>query len=278
MIVTLDDGATTTVERWGAAGPVMLCVHGMVSSRRSWIRLAKHFGDRYHVVAFDQRGHGDSASVEGPMSLDRGVRDTENVAAAIGGADILVGHSWGGAVVIRAGERLPVKAVVAIDPMIVQVGRDWYDEYIEELEQAFVPTGDARDALTRSEYAQWHPDDVDGKVHAVHAMTTRPIAGLRDENPPERWDLRADIARYSKPLLLAMAGRDGSIVPGNVIDDVVGRHPPNVEIETFEGAGHNLHRTDFDAFALRMDRFLRTALARNLVDPVEAKPPSLIDD
>ena len=256
MIVTLDDGATTTVEQWGTAGPVILCVHGMVSSRRSWLRLAERFADRFRIVAYDQRGHGDSSPVAGPMTLERGVRDAQNVAAAIGEADVVVGHSWGGAIAIRAGESIDVRGVVAIDPMIVQVSRDWYDEYLEELEAAFVPTGDARDAAVRAEYAQWHPTDVDGKVHAVRTMTTRPIAGLRDENPSTEWDLRADIARYSKPLLLAMAGRDGSIVPDEVMDDVMGHHPPVVQIEAFEGAGHNPHRTDFETFAVVFEEFV----------------------
>ena len=257
MIVTLDDGATTTIERWGTAGPVMLCVHGMTSSRRSWLRLAQRFSDRYQVVAYDQRGHGDSANVDGPMTLARAIRDAENVASAIGGADILVGHSWGGAVAIRTGEALPVRGVGAIDPMIVQVERDWYDEYVVELAESFALTGAARDDATRAEYSKWHPDDVEGKVHAVHTMTVRPIERMRDENSLVDWDLRPDIAQYRKPLLLAMAGRDGSIVPPEVIDYVKDHHPSNVRIETFEGRGHNFYRTDFDAFATVMDEFLR---------------------
>ncbi len=257
MIVTLDDGATTTVERWGTAGPVLMCIHGMVSSRRSWLRLARRFSDRYQIVAYDQRGHGDSAKVDGPMSLARGIRDAENVYAAIGSADVLVGHSWGGAISIRAGETLDVRGVATIDPMIVQVERDWYDEYVVELAESFKLTGGDRDEATRAEYIEWHEDDAEGKVHAVHTMTTRPIEGLRDENNPTDWDLRSDIARYRKPLLLAMAERDGSIVPESVIDYVESHHPPNVQIERFEGQGHNLHRTDFEAFATVLDKFLR---------------------
>lgn len=258
MIVTLDDGATTTVERWGGSGPVMLCVHGMTSSRRAWLRLAKRFSDRYQVFAYDQRGHGDSAGVNGPMTLQRGVQDALNVASAIGGADILVGHSWGGAVVIRAGETLDAGSVIAIDPMIVQVEREWYDEYVAELDENFTLQDSARDQATRAEYAEWHPDDVEGKVHAVHTMTALPIAGLRDQNRLVDWDLRPDIATYRKPLLLAMAGRDGSIVPEPVIDYVADHHPENVQIEIFEDQGHNLYRTDFDAFANVMDRFLQS--------------------
>ncbi|MDE2480952.1 MAG: alpha/beta hydrolase [bacterium] len=256
LTIALDDGAQTTAERWGTNGPVLLCVHGMVSSRRSWLRVAQRYADRYQVIAYDQRGHGESAEIPGPMSLERGVRDLENVVAAIGGADVLLGHSWGGAVVVRGGLRAPVKQVAAIDPMIVQVDDAWYDEYVAELDEAFARVGAERDAAMRAEYAQWHPDDVEGKVHAVHAMTSAPIRALRDENRDGRWDLRPEIAAYDKPLLLVMAGRDGSIVPGAVLDQIESDHSAEVEIVTFEDRGHNLHRTDFESFATALDTFL----------------------
>ncbi len=256
ITVTLDDGTSTAVERWGERGPVLLCVHGMGGSRRSWLRLAHRYGDRFRIVAYDQRGHGESAHVNGPMSLERGVRDLENVFAAIGGADVLLGHSWGGAVVVRGGLRVPATRVAAIDPMIVQVDDAWYDEYVAELDDAFRLTGDARDAATRAEYAAWHPDDRAGKVHAVHAMTSAPIRGLRDENRDGAWDLCAEIARYDKPLLLMMAGRAESIVPGEVLDRIEREHAPTVRIVTFADQGHSLHRSDFDGFAAVLDRFL----------------------
>ncbi|MEO9169715.1 MAG: alpha/beta hydrolase [Candidatus Baltobacteraceae bacterium] len=254
--VVLDDGSVTTVERWGETGPVMLCVHGMTSSRKSWTRLAQRYANRFRVAAYDQRGHGDSAAVRGPMTLERGIRDLENILLAIGGADVLVGHSWGGAVVVRAGAAVPVRAVVAIDPMIVQVDDEWYDEYLVELEERFSLSGSERDAATRKEYSGWHVDDVEGAVHAVHAMIAEPIARLRSDNLGMDWDLRPDIARYEKPLLLAMAGREGSIVPPNVAGEIDSRHGKGVKIVTFANEGHNLHRTAFDDFAKALDTFL----------------------
>jgi pimeloyl-ACP methyl ester carboxylesterase len=209
------------------------------------------------VIAYDQRGHGDSAAITGPMSLERGVRDLVSVAADVG-ANVLVGHSWGGAVVIRGGLRAAATDVVAIDPMIVQVPDEWYGEYIEELDEAFALRGEARDARTREDYSDWHPDDVDGKVHAVHSMTSAPIAGLRDANRDGEWDLRSEIATYPKHLLLVMAGRDGSIVPETVIDEVEANHSPAVRIVTLEDQGHNLYRTGFERFAGALDEFLGT--------------------
>jgi pimeloyl-ACP methyl ester carboxylesterase len=256
-VIRLDDGAVTTVERWGDEGPIVLAIHGMASSRKSWERLANHLSARFRVIAYDQRGHGESAAAAGPMSLARGVRDAENVLTAIGEpVDVLLGHSWGGAVAILAGAELPVARVAAIDPMIRQVEATWYEEYLEELRELFALAGDDRDAKVRADYADWSPLDVDGKVHAVHSMTTAPIERLMRENPPQAWDLRSTIATYGKSLFLALAAPGESINDKATLAEVERRHAGDVTIAVFPGAGHNLYRTAFDPFVQRLDEWL----------------------
>ena len=257
--VALDDGAETTLERWGNRGPVMLCVHGMTSSRKSWERFALHYQDRYRVYAYDQRGHGDSAHVTGPMTLHRALLDLYNVMEAIPDTvDLLAGHSWGGAVCILGGRRFDVRRVVAVDPMIRQAGNRWYDEFLADLRSLFVHKGEARDAAIAEEYKSlgWGEIDVERKKHAVRNMTLSPIERLRDENPPETWDLRRDLEAYPKPLLLAMADANESIVELEDLKYVRERGGPNVAIRLFEHQGHNLHRTDFDRFIREVDTFL----------------------
>lgn len=250
--IRLDDGVETVLETWGDAGPLLLCVHGMASSRRSWMRLADRFCDRYRVVAYDQRGHGDSASSLGPMTLERGVRDFENVLAALDEVPLAsVGHSWGGAVTIAGGGRSNAGKIAAIDPMLEQCSNAWYAEFIEELDAQFGVTGSARAEAFRTAYSDWHPLDREGKVHAVATMTTAPLAGLRDENSTESWDLRGMVEAYAKPLLLAMADSQLSISSRATYDALraAGRRNANVRFVSFDGFGHNLHREDFDAFA-----------------------------
>lgn len=257
--IALDDGAQTTLERWGDRGPVILCIHGMTSSRKSWERFAQHYGDRYRVYAYDQRGHGDSASVQGPMTLHRGLLDLYNVMDAIAEpVDILVGHSWGGAVAILGGRRFDVDRIVAVDPMIRQAGDVWYDEFLADLRSLFAHKGAERDAKVEEEYRAygWGDIDVERKKHAVREMTLTPIERLRDENPPESWDLRGDLEAYPKPLLLAMAGAEESIVPIEDLKIVRDRGGPNVAIRVFEDQGHNLHRTAFERFVQEFETFL----------------------
>src|SRR3954463_7145673 len=46
---------------WGKAGmPPVVCVHGYTSSAQAFNGLARHLQDRFHILAIDVRGHGES--------------------------------------------------------------------------------------------------------------------------------------------------------------------------------------------------------------------------
>jgi pimeloyl-ACP methyl ester carboxylesterase len=114
--VVLESGATTTVECWGDAGPAILCVHGISSSRRDFARLGEALATTHRVFAYDQRGHGD-AETAAPMTLDVLAADLRSVADSIGTVAAVVGHSWGGAVALVGGPKI-ARALVLVDPMI----------------------------------------------------------------------------------------------------------------------------------------------------------------
>lgn len=238
----------------------MLCVHGMTSSRQSWSRLAQQYSDRFRIFAYDQRGHGDSSAIDGPMTLHRSLQDLGCVIAAIGlPVDVLAGHSWGGAVALLGGQRFDVGRVVAIDPMLRQGTAQWYAEFLRELEAVFALQGEARDAAVRDACADWNVLDRESKVFALHAMRARTLEGLRDENPPPTWELLAELEDYPKPVLFAMADPAQSIVAEAdfaVVERTAGDKSTFV---IFTGAGHSLQRTDFEHFVHVLDDFLASS-------------------
>ena len=250
--VDLGDGNRTTLERWGESGPALLCVHGITSSRRSWARFAEHAAATHRVFAYDQRGHGDSANVLGPMTLERSLLDLEAVTRAIGGdLRALLGHSWGGAVVILGGRRVACERIVAIDPMIHQAAGSWYGDFVDDLREVFGAPPQQREALIRAAYATLPPIEIDAKVHAMRSMTLEPIVALGDENQVDAggWDLRDAIAAYPKPLLLLLADPSDSVVSADDAAFVRAHAGPKVRVEVFEGEGHSLQRTAFERFA-----------------------------
>jgi pimeloyl-ACP methyl ester carboxylesterase len=257
--VVFDDGAATCVETWGDRGPVIVCVHGMTSSRKSWVRLADRLKHRFQVVAYDQRGHGDSAQVRGPMTLSRHVADLQSVLEAVG-SDVaaLVGHSWGGAVVVLAGRDAPVHGVVAIDPMLCVAPGTWRREYLGDTEELLAKPWAAREQSVRAATAGWGPQDTEGKLHAVRHMTAEPIARLGSENSVDSggWDIRSSADAYPKPLLIFAARPDDSVMSLSDVAHVKKNGGANVRVAEFASEGHNLHRTAFDAFATEAEEFL----------------------
>jgi len=246
-LLKLDDGAQTTLESWGLRGPVVICIHGITSSRKAWVRTADALRSTHRVFAYDQRGHGESARVAGPMTLSRSLRDLRSVAHAIGEPAAIIGHSWGGAVALLGGREPFATAVVAIDPMVRVEPGSWRREYLEDTENDLALERDELERQLRQRLTAWGELDIVGKLHAVREMDAGAIARLGNENDIDagRWDLRQVVDDYPKPLLVLAAGPGESVMSDEDIERIRTRGGPKVRLETFEDQGHNLHRTAF---------------------------------
>jgi|SRR5579872_1430553 len=259
LSLRLDDGRTTVLEQWGDRGPCIVAVHGITSSRKSWQRLGEALEGRARLFAYDQRGHGDSAHVEGPMTHERSVADLRNVVAALPEPPLaVIGHSWGGAIALLAGINLPFERVVAIDPMVYVEPGSWRREFLDDVEADLALAPDERERVLRERLASWDERDIEGKIHAMRTMSPRAIARLGSENRVDDggWDLRTRIAGYPKPLLLLVAGPDDSVIAANDLETLHRTAGPNAEIKVFADQGHNLHRSAFDRFLAEVCAFL----------------------
>jgi esterase len=115
---------------WGdrAAAPVIL-LHGITGHARSWDDEALPLAARYHVLALDQRGHGDSAPApDGDYSTDAFAGDLAAFVDALGLRTVdVVALSLGGRVAIaytaRHPERVRRLVIVDIGPDIALEGR-----------------------------------------------------------------------------------------------------------------------------------------------------------
>lgn len=109
---------TLAVHEWGEPGtPRVVCLHGVTGHGRHFARLAKRLAPRFHVLAPDLLGHGDSRR-EPPWSLDAQV---DELFATVGREPaICIGHSFGARVAIVLAAREPGFAtrLVLLDPAI----------------------------------------------------------------------------------------------------------------------------------------------------------------
>jgi pimeloyl-ACP methyl ester carboxylesterase len=73
--VYVDGGIKIHYWDWGNFGPAMLLVHPSGAFGRIWDPLAKLIYDKFHIIAVDLRGHGDSDKPKGGYSAEAGSRD-----------------------------------------------------------------------------------------------------------------------------------------------------------------------------------------------------------
>jgi lipase len=107
---------------WGnpAAQP-LICLHGVTGHGERFKRLAEErWGEQFHVIAPDLRGHGRSG-YEPPWTFPTHVADLIETLDALGidKAD-WVGHSFGGRLVLELAARHPerIRRAVLLDPAI----------------------------------------------------------------------------------------------------------------------------------------------------------------
>lgn len=102
-------GVGLAVYEWGDAGaPPVLCVHGGLDFAATWDLLAPLLVDAgWRVVAWDQRGHGDSDRAA-LYSWEADVRDLLAVLDATAPQPApLIGHSKGGGLIMQFADSMP---------------------------------------------------------------------------------------------------------------------------------------------------------------------------
>lgn len=107
-------------QEWGnPASPTIIMLHGFGVSGHMFDEFAERMQDDYHLIALDQRGHGDSDwAQDGDYSRDSFVADLEGFRQSLGiERFILVGHSMGGlnSVAYTVAHPQSVRALVLVD-------------------------------------------------------------------------------------------------------------------------------------------------------------------
>lgn len=116
------DGGQLAVDRLGAAAdtgaPLVLAIHGITSTSRTWLATARALGDRATLLAVDLRGRGRSAGLPPVVGLDAHVRDMVAVLDAVElERAVVVGHSLGAYIAARLATSHPqrVARLVLVD-------------------------------------------------------------------------------------------------------------------------------------------------------------------
>jgi pimeloyl-ACP methyl ester carboxylesterase len=111
--------------REAGSGTAVVCIHSSASSSGQWRALMERLADRFRVIAVDLYGSGKTAAwpQDQPMHLDDELALLSSVFRAAGDRFHLVGHSFGGAVALKAAlaDRDRLLSLVLYEPVLFSV-------------------------------------------------------------------------------------------------------------------------------------------------------------
>jgi pimeloyl-ACP methyl ester carboxylesterase len=267
---------------WGNEGaPPLLLVHGGRDHCRSWDWVAERLADRYHVIAPDLRGHGDSAwAPDGNYEMGAFVYDLAQLIHQLDLAPVtIVAHSMGGNVSLRYTGLYPenVRKLVAIEglgpsPKVLEERAqkpfaDRFRKWIDDKRQAAgrqprrYPTLD--DALARMAAENSYLTPEQARHLTIHGINRNEDGSWswKFDNYLNVWptvdlpqsDIEALWGAISCPTLL-LYGADSWA--SNPEKDGRSVHFKTASVIEFENAGHWLHHDQFDRFMSTLDEFL----------------------
>lgn len=219
------------LHEWGTGDRLALLVHGIMADHRTFARTGPALAARgYRVLAVDLRGHG-ATGPAAPYTLDAFADDLLDTLPV--GAELALGHSLGGLALARAAERLAPARAVYEDPAWFVPGPSVFEGLdLDRLKRA------GREEIAAAS-PRWSAEDVDTEVDTLRLWDPATTGFL---DPLQETDLLP--ARPIVPSLVVLA--DGSHVVSP--DRAALLAERGFEVRTVPGAGHVIHRDDFDGF------------------------------
>ena len=274
-------GVTLAYEvRGSAAGRPLVVVnggpgfdHAYLLVGDAWDRLATS----RRVVMYDQRGTGASSRIrEGqPCGLAEQIDDLEALRAHLGLETMdLLGHSWGGYLVMAYAARHPerVAHLVIADSAAPKIQDTFFafknffpEKTREEDGLAFaVELGDpkavAADLAMYMTMLFHSPARRDAYLAAFRAADSYQQSVNRSVwNDLQRFDLNPELPKFRFPTLVVTGRYDFNVAPS--VAYAIHRAIPGSEFAVFEDSGHLPFYEEPEAFVARLTRFLGPGVA-----------------
>jgi len=255
---------------WGdPSAPTIVLLHGGHQSAHSWDLVSLHLAEHFHVLALDQRGHGDSEwarDVEytnDAMSLDAGA-----FLDAMGlERPIVCGHSMGGRNAMlmtrRDPSRLRALVIVDVGPELSDRGRAAIAGFVQENQEFedlehFVANVRKYDPYRSREHIERTVkynmlQRADGKFVSKCDSNPRRLGIVRGQGPLENITLE-EAGSFHLPVLLVRGERSNILAP-----DAAERFRdalPKGHLVTVPNCGHNVHGQNTLGFIGALDEFL----------------------
>lgn len=125
-----DSGDLSNQKNWEKSSHAkkLLLLHGLADCAVVWSSLGADLGDRYHVVAPDLRGHGETSKPDNGYSSQEIIADLKALMAHLGWNQAhILGHSWGGKLAAIWATHHPqyFSSLILVDPFYINKLPSW---------------------------------------------------------------------------------------------------------------------------------------------------------
>jgi len=262
--------------------PHVLLLHGGSLTAHTFDMAVLCLRHKYHFIALDQRGHGDSEwTAEKYLHEDSGdlmLEDTRQFIEYLNFEHMtLVGMSMGGMNAIRYASRYPERldavGVVDVAPVSMAEGQKEMRDFSETTEELF----EFEDFLGRAKQFMPHRPEAHLRYSLTHSLkkvengkytwkrdrrprpqlelTQQELEQRNAERISARWE---DVRNITKPTIL-FRGANSKILSPEVSEQMIEALPEG-RLVVIPDATHNVHSDNPKGFASELDRFLREVL------------------
>jgi pimeloyl-ACP methyl ester carboxylesterase len=259
------DGLRIHYLDWGAPEkPPLIMLHGIGRVAHTFDHIAPHFVSRYHVMAVDMRGHGDSGwDPKGAYLVEDYVKDIEGLAEQLRLRNIVVwGNSTGGRVAqVFAGLHPDLVAAVISEDVGPERPSQLADNVARQLKQEDA-TGWASEEELLTQLKTSYPRTSEEILRSLSHYGTKiradgRVIWKRDPAiangfvPTELWRF----VRQIKPPIIYILGGRSTVVPVATQEELK-KALPQAEIATVPGTGHYPSEESPAQFLAIIDKFL----------------------
>ncbi|MDR2178785.1 MAG: alpha/beta hydrolase [Synergistaceae bacterium] len=254
------NGIDIAYETYGQSSHLPLfAVHGLYGSHIIFRSLAEAIQDKFYVIAYDARGHGESGKPAEYTLADHG-HDLLALIEAFGyEKSSVLGYSMGSYIALQAAV-LDSKHIDKLIPIVTK-GHGKTSSVLRYLTSKGVDPSklDYNQVLEEVQGALWCPDtpqtlrDQVFKAEAeIPKLTPQEMAAV--DKALHNFDLRPDLHKITAPTLLISAQYDGLNPPD--VGQEVAKLIPNATFEIFDKSGHMLIYEETDRLAKWICEFL----------------------
>src|SRR5512145_772762 len=249
-------------EAHGDGFPLLL-VNGLGSDHREWLHQLPAFAARFRVVAFDNRGAGDSGVPPGPYTTAGMADDAAALLAVLGiGRTHVLGVSLGGMIAqelaLRHPERVERLVLACTSPGGAVAARP-SDEALSAFIRA--PEGAPEEELRRTipflyteRFAREHPGEIDAFVARRLQHPTSP-EGHASQLAAAIGHAAGDRLSAVRAATLVVTGTEDRLIPP-VNSERIAQRIPGAKLVLLPGAPHRLFAECAEAFNREVLAFL----------------------